>query len=114
MLILFDHGTPKGLIRALPGHTVHTAQAKGWDTLSNGALLKAAEEAGCEVLPTTDRRIRYQQNLRERHIALVVLTGSTKWSRVREHSDRIAAAIAVTALAGYTEVDIPFEPEPSA
>ena len=63
MLILFDHGTPKGLARALSGHTVHTAQAKGWDTLSNGALLTAAEEAGFELLVTTDRRIRYQQNL---------------------------------------------------
>ena len=88
MLILFDHGTPKGLIRALPGHTVHTAQAKGWDTLSNGALLKAAEEAGFDVLLTTDRRIRYQQNLSARRIAVVVLTGSTKWSGVRQHSVR--------------------------
>jgi hypothetical protein len=56
VLILFDHGTPKGLIRALAGHTVHTAQAKGWDTLGNGALLKGAEEAGFEVLVTTDPR----------------------------------------------------------
>jgi hypothetical protein len=69
VLILFDHGTPNGLIRALPGHTVHTAQAKGWDTLSNGALLNAAEEAGFELLLTTDRRIRYQQNLRGRVVA---------------------------------------------
>jgi len=45
MLILFDHGTPKGLIRALSGHMVFTAQARGWDQLSNGALLSAAEEA---------------------------------------------------------------------
>ena len=75
MLILFDHGTPKGLARALSAHTVHTAQAKGWDTLSNGELLNAAEEAGFELLLTTDRRIRHQQNLRVRRIALVVLTG---------------------------------------
>ena len=54
MLILFDHGTPKGLIRALPGHTIHTAQAKGWDTLSNGALLNAVEErdSNCCLQPT--------------------------------------------------------------
>jgi hypothetical protein len=69
VLILFDHGTPKGLIRVLPGHTIHTAQAKGWDTLSNGALLNAAEAAGFELLVTTDRRIRYQQNLGVRRIA---------------------------------------------
>ena len=63
MLVLFDHGTPKGLARTLVGHTVHTAQSRGWDTLSNGALLNAAEEAGFDLLLTTDRRIRYQQNL---------------------------------------------------
>jgi hypothetical protein len=105
VLILFDHGTPKGLIRALAGHTVHTPQAKGWDTLSNGALLKVAEDAGFEVLVTTDRRIRYQQNLAVRPIALVVLIGSTKWSRVRQHTDRIAAA----TPGSYAEVKIPFE-----
>jgi hypothetical protein len=41
MLILFDHGTPKGLARALPGHTIITAQARGWDKLNNGAVLNA-------------------------------------------------------------------------
>ena len=75
MLVLFDHGTPKGLVRALSGHTVHTAQSKGWDTLTNGALLDAAGDSGFELLLTTDRRIRYQQNLVVRRIALVVLTG---------------------------------------
>jgi hypothetical protein len=89
VLVLFDHGTPKGLARALPEHTVHTAQSRGWDTLSNGALLNAAEEAGFELLLTTDRRIRYQQNLGRRRLALVVLTGTTKWSRVRQHADWI-------------------------
>ena len=53
MLVLFDHGTPKGLARALTEHTVHTAQSRGWDTLSNGALLNAAEEVGYVVLVTT-------------------------------------------------------------
>jgi hypothetical protein len=67
VLILFDHGTPKGLIRALPKHTIHTPESRGENMLSNGAL-DAAEEAGFEVLLTTDRRIRYQQNLRARRI----------------------------------------------
>jgi hypothetical protein len=112
VLVLFDHGTPKGLARALSGHTVHTAQAKGWDTLSNSALLTAAEEAGFELLVTTDRRIRYQQNLGVRRIALVVLTGSTMWSRVRQHADRIAAVVASVTPGSYSEVEIPFEPKP--
>jgi hypothetical protein len=40
--------------------------------------LKAAEEGGFDILLTTDRRIRYQQNLSAYRIAMVVLTGSTK------------------------------------
>ena len=112
MLILFDHGTPKGLARALSGHTVHTAQAKGWDALSNGELLSAAEKEGFELLLTTDRHIRHQQNLRQRRIALVVLTGTTRWSRVRQHVNRIAAAIASAKPGTYSEIEIPFEPKP--
>jgi uncharacterized protein (DUF433 family) len=112
VLFLFDHGMPNGLIRALPGHAVHSAQATGWDTLSNGALLNAAEEAGVELLLTTDRRIHYQQNLRGRRIALVVLAGSTKWSCVRQHADRIAAAVASAKPGSYAEVEIRFEPKP--
>jgi hypothetical protein len=112
VLILFDHGTPKGLIQALPGHTVHTAQAKDWDALSNGAFLKAAGEAGFDVLLTTDRRIRHQQNLTGRRIALVVLTASTKWSGLLQHGERFAAAVAAATPGSYTEVEIPFEPKP--
>jgi hypothetical protein len=108
MLILFDHGTPKGLARALPGHTVTTAQARGWDKLDNGALLKAAEEAALDLLLTTDRRIRYQQNLTGRRIALVVLTGTTKWSRVRLQFEHIAAVVNAATPGSYTEIEIPF------
>jgi len=111
VLVLCDHGTPKGLTRALSGHTIHTAQSSGWDTLSNGALLYAAEDAGFEFLLTTDRRIRYQQNLRVRRIALVVLTGTARWSRVRQDADRIAATVASASPGSYSEVEIPFQPK---
>jgi hypothetical protein len=109
MLILFDHGTPKGLASALPGHTVVTAQSRGWDRLNNGALLNAAEEAALDLLRTTDRRIRHQQNLAGRKIALVVLTGTTKWSHVRLHLERLAAVVNAATPGSYTEVEIPFE-----
>ena len=63
MLILFDHGTPAPLRSFLKDHTVKKAKDLGWDELNNGALLDVAEEAGFEVLLTTDKNIRYQQNL---------------------------------------------------
>ena len=111
MLVLFDDVTPKGLARTLVGHTVHTAQSRGWGTLSNGELLSAAEDAGFDLLLTTDRRIRYQQNLKGRRLALVILTGSTKWSGVRQHADRIAAAVSSATPGSYSEVEIPLEPK---
>src|SRR5580658_6901699 len=97
MRILFDHGTSAGLARALLLHTVITAQARGWDRLNNGALLSIVEEAGLDLLVTTDRRIRYQQNLSGRKIAIVVLAGTTKWSRIRLHLEQIAGAVNATA-----------------
>lgn len=108
MIVLFDHGTPKGLARALPGHTILTAQARGSDKLNNGALLNAAEDAAVDLLLTTDRRIRYQQNLAGRRIALVVLTATTKWSRARLRLARVAAVVNAATPGSYTEVDIPF------
>lgn len=108
MLILFDHGTPRGLARALPGHTIITAFEKGWDRLRNGELLSTAEEAGVELLLTTDRRIRYQQNLTGRQIAIVVITGTTRWSRVRLRLERVAAAVSGAQPGSYFEVEIPF------
>ena len=109
MLILFDHGAPRGVARALRGHTVITALGRGWDRLNNGALLKVAEEAAVDLLFTTDQRIRYQQNLTGRKIAIVVLTGTTKWSRVRLHLERIAAVVDATTPGSYTEIPIPFD-----
>lgn len=107
MLILFDHGTPKGLARALSGHTVTTAQSRGWDRLSNGALLEVAEQAGFDVLLSTDQGIRYQQNLSGRKIAVVILTGAVKWSRVRLNVASIADAVKAATPGSYAEVEIP-------
>jgi hypothetical protein len=61
MLILFDHATPKGIARVLVGHTVTKAKDCGWDTLSNGDLLDAAETAGFDVFVTADKNMRYSR-----------------------------------------------------
>ena len=58
MRILFDKGTPMPLRHRLFGHEVETSDQRGWDTLANGALTDRAEEAGFEVLLTTDQSIR--------------------------------------------------------
>ena len=108
MHILFDHGTPSGIRRALTGHEVTEAIERGWDRISNGELLAKAEAEGFELLLTTDKRIRYQQNLKGRKIGILVL-GNSAWRIVRKHLDRIVEAVNATTPGSYSEIDIPFE-----
>ena len=71
MLIIFDQATPVPIRPYLEGHTVRTAAQQGWDKLRNGDLLTAAEKAGFDLLLTTDKNIRFQQNLAGRKIAVM-------------------------------------------
>jgi hypothetical protein len=77
------------------------------DKLVNGELLKAAEEAGFEVLLTTDKNIAAQQNLKSRIIAIVVL-GNSQWRIVQRYVRKIGAAVNAATPGSYAEVDIPF------
>jgi len=104
--VLLDHNVPVGIARALTGHEVSEAMECGWDRISNGELLANAEAAGFEVLLTADKRIRYQQNLSGREMAIVVLSNST-WRTVRLHLDRILAALNAATPGSYIEVAIP-------
>jgi hypothetical protein len=108
MLIIFDQATPVPIRPYLEGHTVRTAAQQGWDKLRNGDLLTAAEDAGFDILLTTDKNMRYQQNLAGRKIAIVVL-GQQQWPVVRLHLDRIAAAVNACTPGSYAEVEIPFK-----
>ena len=106
MLVLFDHGTPRSIALYLEGHTVKEARAQGWDRLSNGELLKAAEEAGFDLLLTTDKNIRHQQNLSGRKIAIVVL-GNPQLPVVRLHIQRVVAAVNTATPGSYFFVEMP-------
>lgn len=106
MLVLFDHGTPRGIARSLHPHTIKEARAQGWDTLTNGELLRVAEKAGFDLLLTTDKNLRFQQNLRGRKIAIVVLSNS-RWRLVRRALDSIATAVNAAKPGSFTVVDIP-------
>jgi hypothetical protein len=106
MRILFDHGTPAPLIPFLEGHTVTKAKDMGRERLVNGELLKAAEEAGFEVLLTTDKNMASQQNLKTRTLAIVVL-GNSQWRIVQRYVRRIVASVNAATTGSFAEVDIP-------
>lgn len=108
MLVLFDNNVPRGLARALTSHTVRESREQGWDRLQNGELLRVAERSGFHVMVTSDKSIRYQQNLEGRTIALVVLTQG-RWHLVRKRLTEIAQAVDAARPGSYTEVEIPFK-----
>lgn len=72
MNILFDENFPRPLRRFFPGHTVTTAQQMGWNGIENGNFLDIAQ-ADFDLLLTTDKGIKYQQNFTGRDIAVVTL-----------------------------------------
>ena len=96
----------EALPRALPAHTVVESRERGWHLFKNGDLLNAAEDAAFDVLVTSDKSIRYQQNLTGRKLALVVLSQG-RWRLVRQKLKAVAAAVEATAPGSYTEVEIP-------
>ena len=105
MRILFDQGTPVPLRESLTHHEVSTTYERGWATLKNGDLLDAAEGEGFEVLVTTDKNLKHQQNLDERRIGVVVLT-TTSWPRIRREIPAVVRAVDEAFSGSYTEVQI--------
>ena len=103
----FDHGTPRSIARWLHDHTVVEAIERRWDRLNHGALLKMAEEAGFDLLLSTDKNIQYQQNLKDRRIAIVIL-GNSRRPAVHRYIDRVIATVNAATPGTYAEVDIPY------
>jgi hypothetical protein len=85
---------------------VKETREQGWDRLTNGELLNAAEQAGFDVLLTTDKNLRYQQNLKARKLAIVVL-GKGRWRLIIPHLFKVVEAVNAAKPGTYTEVEIP-------
>jgi hypothetical protein len=102
---LFDQGTPAPLRFALVGHSVETAFELGWGTLQNGSLIAAAESHGFDVLLTTDKNLKYQQNLARRRLAVVVLS-TTSWPRIRVAVAKVLEAVSNAVAGSYVEVAV--------
>jgi predicted nuclease of predicted toxin-antitoxin system len=105
--ILFDQGTPVPLRRLLSAHEVATTYERNWGEKQNGDLLRAAEAEGFEAIVTTDQNLRYQQNLRERRLAVLVLM-TTDWRTIRLHTDYVVSAVGALRPGDYRE--LPFSP----
>ncbi len=92
MKILFDQGTPAPLRKFFPKHAVVTVYEKGWNQLKNGDLIRTAEDEGFDVFLTTDSNLKYQQDLKNRTIAIVALL-STSWPKIQKKISVVVSAV---------------------
>jgi hypothetical protein len=76
----------------------------GWAGYKNGALLKAAEEYGFDVLVTGDLSLERQQNLTDRKLAIVSLSAQN-WRIIRSHVATILAAVDEVRPGSFVRVD---------
>lgn len=72
MKVLLDECTPRVVKKRIPAHDIRTVQEMGWAGIKNGELLTLAEPL-FEVFVTTDKNLRYQQNLSQRKLAFILL-----------------------------------------
>ena len=103
MKILLDQNLSARLARLLTGHDVTHASSAGWAELTNGVLLRAAEEAGFEIFLTGDQNIKHQTNMAGRRIAVVVL-GTNQLNTLFTNIERIIQGIDAAVSGGIVTV----------
>jgi predicted nuclease of predicted toxin-antitoxin system len=103
--VLFDQNVPRNLANHLKAHEVTRSVELGWQELKNGDLLEAAQDRGFEVLVTADRNLAYQQNLKGRRLAIVVLpTGN--WPLLSGAVADVVTAIGESKAGGFKELKL--------
>ena len=73
MKILLDECIPRPLKRKLADYEVRTVVEMGWSGKKNGELLRLMMQQDFMILLTTDQSLRYQQNLQQTRVAVIVL-----------------------------------------
>lgn len=70
--VILDENLPIPLRHHLADFDVVTVQYQGWSGIQNGDLI-ALIDGRFDVFLTADQNLRYQQNLRDRRIAIIEL-----------------------------------------
>ena len=75
----------------MTGIQSHCLVIMGWAKLSNGDLLAATEKSFAAFI-TTDKNLRYQQNLAGRRLAILVLP-TTSWPEIQKHTKKVVESV---------------------
>jgi hypothetical protein len=102
--VLFDQNLPRPLQRYLTAHDVKRADELGWSELTNGDLLRSAEDAGFEAVLSGEKKLQYEQNIAGRQIAVVCMSDN-HWPIVRRHIPAIVDAFKAAQPGTLTTVN---------
>jgi hypothetical protein len=105
MKVLLDECVPHVVKKRLPAHDIRTVQEMGWAGIKNGELLTLAEPQ-FGVFVTTDKNLRYQQNLNQRKLAFVLLP-SNQVPVVEAMIPALEAALVVIKTGDFVEIPPP-------
>ncbi len=104
--VLLDECVPRKLRDHLSGVECQTVPEVGLAGKKNGELLSLAEKAGFDVFLTVDRGIEYEQNLKHRSIAiLIVQSRSSRLDDLMTQKDRILKALASIQSGCLVKID---------
>ena len=73
MKILFDNGTPKPIANSLSEHETPMSDESAGTDSRTASSFREPNRLGTTCFSTTDKNMRYQQNLSGRAIAIVIL-----------------------------------------
>lgn len=105
MKILLDENVPHALAQFLQGHEVSTVQGCGLKGISNGELLRIAEQS-FDVFILADKNMRYQQNMDGRNIAIIELP-TNRWPLLLPMASHIAQVVQTIRPGQYSSIDLP-------
>jgi hypothetical protein len=94
MRLLLDECIPRKFKNSLRNHDCRTVPEEGWAGKKNGELLDLAENSGFQVFVSIDRGIEFQQKLKPRRIAvMLVRTKSNRVTDLVAHLPKIMSAL---------------------
>jgi predicted nuclease of predicted toxin-antitoxin system len=102
--ILIDECLPHQIRGCLTGHDSQTVKYAGYGGYENGELLKIAE-IEYDLFITSDKNLRYQQNLQERKLAILLLSTNDR-DEILRNAERILATVNRIIGSEFVELEL--------
>ena len=107
--VLLDENLDRRLKNCFSGELdVTSVPDLGWQSKKNGELLSAMKEEGIDILLTSDRNLRFQQNLADAGVQVVIIIAFDNRLKALINSiEKIESVIlALPAAEQYVEIDL--------